>query len=247
MEKQTKTSTSFLLSSSLVLLVVLLTSPLGYQYGLVPLQPSLAGLMISFVGGALVVFVGLVFLIIAIRANLVGNRSLLSLTIFIGMIPLVSLLPVLLKAIAVPSINDISTDTVHPPEFVTLLPLRVGAETSAEYGESEAWSADELSSITRVAYPEIKTQRIDLSTADAVYRSVAILEDMGLEIMSSDVGEGRIEAVATSFWFGFKDDLVVRIVEVEGQVLIDLRSKSRVGLSDMGANASRIREFIRRF
>ena len=68
---------------------------------------------------------------------------------------------------------------------------------------------------------------------------------MGLEIVSSDADSGRIEATATTLLFGFRDDVVVRIVENEaGGVSIDMRSKSRVGKSDLGQNAKRIRQFM---
>ena len=70
---------------------------------------------------------------------------------------------------------------------------------------------------------------------------------MGLDIVTAESTEGRVEATATTFWFGFKDDLVVRVALDDGDALIDLRSKSRVGQSDIGANADRIREFIQRF
>ena len=93
MQQQTKTSTSFVLASSLVLIIVLITSPLGYQYGLVPLQPSLVGLMIAFVGSSILVAVGAVLLIRAVRASLGADRNLLAVAIFLGLLPLVILLP----------------------------------------------------------------------------------------------------------------------------------------------------------
>ena len=55
----------------------------------------------------------------------------------------------------------------------------------------------------------------------------------------------RIEAVATTFWYGFKDDFIVRLTPMsDGGTRIDVRSKSRVGLSDLGANAQRVRKFL---
>ena len=69
-------------------------------------------------------------------------------------------------------------------------------------------------------------------------------EDMGLEIVAVEPKEGRIEATATTFWFGFKDDVVIRIVADGSGSRLDMRSKSRVGRSDVGANAARIRRFM---
>jgi uncharacterized protein (DUF1499 family) len=67
---------------------------------------------------------------------------------------------------------------------------------------------------------------------------------MGWEIVAADPATGRIEATATTFWYGFKDDVVVRVGAGNGGSVIDVRSKSRVGRSDLGANASRIRTYL---
>jgi len=65
-------------------------------------------------------------------------------------------------------------------------------------------------------------------------------------VVDASAAEGRIEAVATTFWFGFKDDVVVRIAPASGGSKVDIRSVSRVGVSDVGANAERIRTFTQR-
>ena len=69
-------------------------------------------------------------------------------------------------------------------------------------------------------------------------------EDQGWQIVEADVNDGRIEATDRTFWFGFYDDVVIRLTPVEGRTVVDIRSKSRVGLSDVGANARRIREYV---
>jgi uncharacterized protein (DUF1499 family) len=69
---------------------------------------------------------------------------------------------------------------------------------------------------------------------------------MGWEIIAADSARGRIEAVATTRWFGFIDDVVVRISEDGSRSRIDVRSVSRVGRSDVGANARRIRAYLDR-
>jgi uncharacterized protein (DUF1499 family) len=60
-----------------------------------------------------------------------------------------------------------------------------------------------------------------------------------------NAGEGRIEATDTTFWFGFKDDIVVRIAATGHGSRLDVRSVSRVGVSDIGTNARRIRKFLK--
>ena len=67
---------------------------------------------------------------------------------------------------------------------------------------------------------------------------------MGWEIVASDPAAGRIEATDTTFWFGFKDDVVVRVAAAPDGSRVDVRSLSRVGLSDVGTNAARIRKYL---
>ena len=93
MSGEAKTSTKVLFLSALVLLVVLLTGPLGYKFDLVPLEPSLISLLIALVGGALVSIIGFVCLIIALRNEHTDDRNLLILAIFLGLLPSVFVLP----------------------------------------------------------------------------------------------------------------------------------------------------------
>jgi uncharacterized protein (DUF1499 family) len=67
---------------------------------------------------------------------------------------------------------------------------------------------------------------------------------MGWQIVSVDPDSFRIEAIDRTFWFGFVDDVVVRLTPVNGRTVLDVRSKSRVGRSDVGTNARRIREYL---
>jgi uncharacterized protein (DUF1499 family) len=71
-----------------------------------------------------------------------------------------------------------------------------------------------------------------------------VLTDQGLEIVAVDSDAGLVEATATTFWFGFKDDLVVRVEAIESGSRVDVRSVSRVGQSDVGQNAKRIEKFL---
>lgn len=247
LEEEVKMSTRALLVSALVLLVVLLTGPLGYKYGLVELQPSLTSLLIAVVGGLLVVLAGLVYLVIAVKVALPRNRNLIALAMVIGLLPLIIMLPQMSKARIVPPIHDITTDTDNPPEFVALKTVREYAPNGFEYGASDAWPAEKLGAVTREAYPDLQPITSALSAAEAVDRSEAVLTEMGLEIAESDPVSGRVEATATTYWFGFKDDVIVRVAPYDDGSMIDLRSMSRVGQSDIGANADRIRDFIARF
>lgn len=139
---------------------------------------------------------------------------------------------------SLPFIHDISTDTVNPPAFVAILPLRVDAANPPEYlGEAVAVEQ-------RKGYPDIKTLALPMSADKAFARALEVATEMGWEIVAAEAPAGRIEATDTTFWFGFKDDVVIRVEGSASESQLDIRSKSRVGRSDVGANAARIRQFI---
>ena len=140
---------------------------------------------------------------------------------------------------AYPYIHDISTDTLNPPDFVIVDQLRAADDHSIEYDGLE------VAELQVKAYPDIKTLVIDGDIEKHLQSAENVLNDMNLDIVSVDIESGRIEAVATSFLFGFKDDMVIRMTETDGaQVAVDVRSQSRVGKSDLGQNAKRIRRFM---
>lgn len=141
---------------------------------------------------------------------------------------------------SVPMIHDITTDTETPPVFVAILPLRADAANSAEYG------GPKLAAQQRTGYPDLKPLTLQVPPAQAFTRALEVARSMGWEIAASEPTEGRIEATDTTFWFGFKDDVVVRITPAGSGSRIDVRSVSRVGKSDVGANAKRITEYLRR-
>lgn len=142
------------------------------------------------------------------------------------------------RARSVPPIHDITTDPERPPEFVAVLPLRADAPNPVEYGGAEV-AAQQLE-----AYPDIRTHRLDAAPALAFARAHDAARALGWEIVAADPQAGRIEATATTFWFGFKDDVVIRIEPDGAGSRVDVRSLSRVGGSDVGANAARIRAFL---
>jgi hypothetical protein len=144
------------------------------------------------------------------------------------------------QARSLPPIHDISTDTVDPPAFVAVLPLRADAPNRADYA-GEAIAAQQ-----RAGYPELQSLVLDVPAGAAFTRALRAAEQMGWEIVAADSGSGRIEATDTTFWFGFKDDVVVRVMPEGSGSRIDVRSVSRVGGSDVGANAARIRAYLRR-
>jgi uncharacterized protein (DUF1499 family) len=144
----------------------------------------------------------------------------------------------LLQARAAPRINDVSTDTGAVPAMVVTQQMRKGAPNPAPYPGNGA------AALQRAAYPDIAPILLGVPPAEAFRRVDEVAMSMGWEIVARAPAEGRIEAVDTSDWFGLQDDIVVRI-RAEGTTgtRVDIRSKSRVGDSDFGENARRIRAF----
>lgn len=140
-----------------------------------------------------------------------------------------------LKAQRYPRIHDISTDLDHPPQFVAVVPLRGGAVASG----GAAVAAQQLK-----AYPDLKTLILSVPMPQAFQSALETAKEMGWQIVAQVPAEGRIEATDTTLWFGFKDDIVIRLFPAGDRTLVDLRSVSRVGISDVGTNARRIRTFL---
>jgi hypothetical protein len=139
---------------------------------------------------------------------------------------------------AVPPINDITTDTADPPAFVALLPLRAKAPVPSLYPGAATAEAQ------RAGYPDLRPFLTTKPPREAFDQALAAARGMGWSIVAADPPAGRIEASATTPWFGFTDDVVVRVAPEGAGSRVDIRSVSRVGRSDLGANARRIREYL---
>lgn len=241
-----KQSTRILGLSAMIMVVILATGPLGYKVGLVPLMPSLVSLLIAVAGSGIVLIASLIFLFIASKNKLTRNRNMLIISLGLCVIPLIVVGPQILKARSVPPIHDITTDTENVPTFQVIVKHRVHSPNSLEYGSKEL-PAEKLAAMQLEAYPNVKPLLTDLAMEEAMSRSETVLESQGIKVVSVDLDAGIVEATATTFWFGFKDDLVVRVAPTATGSKIDVRSVSRVGQSDIGANAARIEKFLTAF
>jgi hypothetical protein len=139
-----------------------------------------------------------------------------------------------------PAIHDVSTDLADPPRFSAVLPLRAG------FPNKVADRADDATArAQRTAYPDLVTLELPLAPDAAFAKAVEAAKKMEWEIVSLRPADGIIEATATTAWFGFHDDVVVRIRPAGSHSRIDIRSVSRVGRGDAGKNADRIRRYLR--
>jgi uncharacterized protein (DUF1499 family) len=139
---------------------------------------------------------------------------------------------------ASPSINDITTDTTTPPAFVAVVPLRANSAVPTTYPGAETAAKQQS------AYPDIRPLDLNVPPDAAFARALDAAKSFGWEIDATDAASGRIEATATTPWFGFRDDVVIRVTPTPSGSRIDVRSLSRVGKGDLGANAKRIRAYL---
>ena len=140
---------------------------------------------------------------------------------------------------AVPPIHDITTDPDNPPGFVAVVTAR-----KAEGANPVAYEGAELADQQRRAYPDIAPFNLSLGRDAAFARALETAKHMGWTIVAADDPAGRIEASDRSRWMGFTDDIVIRVTATDSGSRVDMRSSSRLGRSDFGVNAARIRAYL---
>jgi len=220
--------------------LTLLAAPIGYRLGVIPLRIALLTVLRwGAYGGIATVVVALIGLGATLMRPKDSRRgvSLALTTLVLGAV-LVGIPGRFGLGTPKPAIHDITTDTQQPPQYVAVLPLRAKAPNTTVYG-GEAIAARQ-----REAYPDVKPLVLEVPPSRAFERALATARAMGWELVEADAATGRIEATDTTFWFGFKDDVVVRIRPTTGGSRIDVRSLSRVGGGDVGTNAKRILTYL---
>lgn len=139
----------------------------------------------------------------------------------------------------VPPIHDVTTDTEDPPAFVAVLPYRRYARNPPGYDGAT------VAARQRAAWPDLVPLDTPLGRDRVHAVARAAMTRAGWQIVGDDVAAGRLEAIATTRWLRFKDDVVVRLRDrPEGGTRVDVRSKSRIGRNDFGTNARRIRTYL---
>lgn len=230
-----------ILIGGVIAVVCLPLGALGTKFGLWAFTGGFMLLAAGAVLATLASFLGVIAYIVALRKQLLAERSTLLIGIFLGVVVLAILGTQYSAASSVPPIHNISTDTENPPQFDKIVAIR-----SAAQANPLAYDAAALAPQQTAAYPWVKPLTLMAPVDEVVDRAEAVMRDMGLEIVSSNKNTGLVEATATTFWFGFKDDVAVRVQPAaDGGTQVDLRSVSRVGQSDLGANAARIGEILK--
>jgi uncharacterized protein (DUF1499 family)/disulfide bond formation protein DsbB len=204
----------------------------------------LAGLGLTVIGTA----VGIVGMAISLLKHLRIARIATGLGIVAGLGVTAYVCSWIVKANSAPPIHDITTDLTDPPSFVAVLPLRERTHAVNPPGYVRQMRIRDkmidVPQLQREYYPDIKPLQLALPPQQALAKARAVAGKMGWRIDADVPSQGRLEATAHTFFFDFKDDVVVRVTPRGGGSRVDVRSESRVGGSDVGTNAARIRRFL---
>lgn len=219
-------------------LVILVLGILGHRFGVLDFRLALLGLA----GGAGIGLIGAVLSAIALVISLVSSRRGVRTAIAGLVIGLLVAAPVGQAVIAgskVPRIHDITTDLDNPPAFDAVVAERGTTSNPLDRAEPA-----DLAELQAQAYPDLKTLEVSEQPGKVYEAALATARDMGWEIVASNPEAGLIEATATTRVMNFKDDIAIRVTEKGEGAAVDVRSVSRVGIGDMGANANRIRTYL---
>ncbi len=220
--------------------VAAILAGLGYRWGWWSLGAGFATLRWAVYGALAAAALSLVGAALSLRRRRRRNLLWAVPGVVLGLVVAAGPLAQLRMARDLPAIHDITTDTDDPPEFDAILNLRAEAPNAADYG-GPAVAAAQLR-----AYPDIGPADFAAPPDRVFAQAIEVAHALAWEVVAADPAAGRIEATDTTVWFGFKDDVVVRVVARDGGTRVDLRSVSRVGLGDLGTNAGRVRDFLGR-
>jgi uncharacterized protein (DUF1499 family) len=221
----------------------------GSGIGLWGWQAGLAAIPWIIVTALLTLILAIVFIVLNRRKGRKTRWPLLGLGMIATLGFLGFLIPYVTAITTLPAIHDITTDLADPPQF-TALTLRAdnwdnipGVDDRDMRGMNprQRWAT-----VHQDAYPDIRSVRMDQPVAVVIEKAKRLAEDRGWDIASVDPAAGNLEATATVSLFRFKDDIVIRARAAENGTasIIDMRSVSRVGVHDLGANAKRVRRFL---
>jgi len=241
--------------ASLLSLFLVCAGALSFRLGLLPFAISFTTFGLALVACA----------VLAMTAGALMARRLarkqplgkLPLCLVLCLLPVALVLnQVGLAGFQAPPIHDISTDLIDPPVFVFAQAERGPGENTLEHG------GEALAEQQRAGYPQLAPLPLSASKADIWTAVEAVISANHWRVLGADKSRGQIEVVITTQLMGFSDDMVIRIraetlietaADSAGQVkppvaeswLVDARSVSRLGVSDLGANASRIDAFFK--
>ena len=250
------------LTLSLLLPVYFMAAALGTKFGVWPWQVGLMTMVVQ-LGVPLLglsILLGLVALVVVLIRKPRQGLAMALTGLLIPVFAVGYVASVRARAGDVPPIHDISTDISDPPVFsASVLATRqsVGANpvdsltapmSSLKVYQAPAFAKlaeKTLGQVGHDAYPAVRTLTLAMPPAKVLAAAEVEARAEGWKVLTTAPAAGTLEATAETFWFGFKDDVTVRIrPTAAGGSVVDVRSTSRVGLSDVGTNAARIKGFL---
>lgn len=246
------------IASPLIFMLAGLGAKVGlwsWQFGLGTLTRQVGPLLMM-----ITLVVGLIALLLALLIKPRKGIIVAMLAILIPVVGFANLRATQAKVASLPFIHDVTTDTQDPPTFgAIIMAEREALEgvNTVDYAGKRAMTMEKdaegkpimklVSALQTQAYPEVRTLVLNEAPDVAFGRAEQAARDMGWAIKETDAASGRIDATDTTFWYGFKDDVTIRLRPAQGDgTRIDVRSISRVGGSDIGANAARVEAFLKK-
>jgi uncharacterized protein (DUF1499 family) len=224
---------------AIVGVIILVASGFGYRFGVWSLHAAVGvlgvGGWVSLVGGLLSLFAA-----VLTRPGTGRRGFMLSvLGVILGLGSFGEMVNWQLSTRSAPAIHDITTDFANPPTFTAALQTQSGMSSPGQYAGAA------VAAQQRAAYPEIGPAELPGLPPGAAFRiALAAARNSGWNIVIADSAGGRIEATATTPWFGFTDDIVVRIGPSDNGSRVDVRSFSSAGQDDADSNARRVRQYV---
>jgi uncharacterized protein (DUF1499 family) len=232
----------------LAIILLVIAGP-AYRLRLLPLLPALLGAAIGFLLFIVTFIIGAIGLLARGREGFTGARAAVAVIALSAMITIFAGFWIS-RGRGAPPIHDVTTDLNDPPVFKDAVPLRsaFGAVNPVEYQRIQTIMGNQLNvpDAQRSAYPDIQPLVLPQPPARTVQLAQQAAKDMGWDVLAVVPSEGRVEATDTTFYFGFKDDVVVRVKPESTGSRVDVRSESRVGGGDAGTNARRVRAYLTR-
>lgn len=231
----------WLVRIQLLLLGTIFVAALALRLDLLHFRPVFEVFKLAGLGALGVALASMLVFIWGLVKRQPGTRTAALWAVVLGVLPVaVPLLTVGKSNFAVPPIHDITTDPGNPPQYRAVLSLRGEGDNSAEYGGEQVAAQQREADI----YADILPLELDQPVANVTAMAAEVAKDLGWRIVARDDDAGHLEAVDRTPLLGFRDDVVVRVTAQNSGSRVDVRSSSRVGISDLGANAERIRHFL---
>jgi uncharacterized protein (DUF1499 family) len=227
-------SKTTLLSLAGAIVLGTMAAPLAVKWDLWHFTAAFSALKLLFYIGIGVVVIALVLMTYKLVKQGVQQALPYALCVAICALPIGNMLYQVSQVKSLPLIHDITTDTVNPPPFLVATTLRASSDNSSEYDANIRLQQLD-------GYPDILPLYSEKSLAKTFELVSASVESLGYKDIIRDNDLAQLEFSDQTFWFGFIDDIVIRVSREQQKSRIDIRSASRVGKSDIGKNARRIR------